>query len=145
MEIKKTSSAKWQGSIKEGKGWISTESKALADQPYGFNTRFEDKPGTNPEELIAAGHASCFSMAFSKIIGDAGFEVKEIQTNCTVSLQKDGDGFKVTKSHLDVKATVPEAKEDQVKEMATTAKDNCPISKLLRADISMDFTFVKNH
>ncbi len=143
MEINKTGSAQWQGTIKEGKGTISTESGAIKAQPYGFNTRFEDKTGTNPEELIAAAHSSCFSMAFSKIIGDAGFEPKNIEASCTVSLVKDGDGFKVSKSHLDVKATIPEATADKAKEMANNAKKNCPISKLLNADISMDFNFVQ--
>lgn len=143
MEITKTGSAKWQGSVKEGKGWISTESKALDNQPYGFNTRFEAKNGTNPEELIAAAHSSCFSMAFSKIIGEAGFEPKSIDTTCNVTLVKEGDGFKVSKSNLKVTASIPEATAERAEQMAKDAKENCPISKLLNAEISMDFSFVQ--
>ncbi|MBD66535.1 MAG: OsmC family peroxiredoxin [Halobacteriovoraceae bacterium] len=138
MEIKKNASAKWQGSVKEGKGHISLESGAFTDQPYGFNTRFEDKKGTNPEELIAAAHASCFSMALSKIIGEAGFEPKNIETNSTVTLTKTDDGFKIPKVKLTVSIDAPEASAEKIKEMATQAKDGCPISKLLNADISLE-------
>ena len=142
MTIQKKASAKWQGPVKEGKGWISTESGVLKEQPYGFNTRFESQPGTNPEELIAAAHASCFSMAYSKTLGDAGLNPKSIETECTISLEKDGDGFTVTKSLLKVKANIPEAGAAKAKEYAEKAKTNCPISKLLTADISMDFEYI---
>ncbi|APZ54382.1 OsmC family protein [Salipiger abyssi] len=136
--IRKTGSANWKGGLKDGTGTISTESGALSAVNYGFNKRFEGEPGSNPEELIGAAHASCFSMALSKILGEAGFTAKDISTAATVSLEKDGDGFSVTKSHLDVTAKVPGASEEDFAKAAQTAKENCPISKLLDAEITMD-------
>ena len=138
MAIKKRGSAHWTGTLKEGKGTVSTGSKALDANPYGFNTRFEDRPGTNPEELIAAAHASCFSMAFSMVLGQSDLTPDAIETTCTVSLEEKDGGFAVTRSHLDVTAKVPNASEDQVREAAEGAKANCPISKLLNAEIEMD-------
>lgn len=143
MTINKFGTAVWRGTIKEGKGFITSESKALTEQPYGFNTRFEGKAGTNPEELIGSAHAACFSMALSKIIGDADLEPKQIDTKATVSLEKSGDGFKVSSVHLDVQLQVPNAKDEELKSMANKAKEGCPISKLLNAKITMDV--VLNH
>ena len=135
---KKYGSAHWEGDLKEGKGTVSVESGAIEDQPYGFNTRFEDKPGTNPEELVAAAHASCFSMALSMVLGDAGMTASEIDTRATVTLDQVDGGFAVTKSHLDVTVSVPDADPDKVMEACEGAKANCPISKLLTAEITMD-------
>ena len=137
---KKHGSAHWEGSLKEGKGTVSMESGAVTDQPYGFNTRFEDKPGTNPEEMVAAAHAACFSMALSMVLGQSDLTPDAIDTKATVTLDKVGEGFEVTKSHLDVRISVPGADEAAVMEAAEKAKANCPISKLLTAEITMDAT-----
>ena len=107
--IKKSGSAKWSGDLQSGKGYVSTESGVLSDQPYGFNTRFEDGKGTNPEELIGAAHASCFSMALSMILGEKGLKADSIETKATVSLEKKDAGFEVVKVHLDLTASVPGA------------------------------------
>ncbi|MBB4660303.1 OsmC family protein [Parvularcula dongshanensis] len=139
--IKKYGSAHWTGGIKDGKGQISTESGALKDQPYGFNTRFEGKPGSNPEELVGAAHAACFSMALSKELGDAGIENPEIATKATIGLDKEGDGFAVKTSHLDVTIKAPGADIGKVQQAAEGAKANCPLSKLLNAEITMDATY----
>ncbi len=136
--IKKSGSAKWTGSLKEGKGQVSTQSGVLSDQPYGFNTRFEDGKGTNPEELIGAAHASCFSMALSMILAQHDLTPDSIETKATVFLEQADGGFHVPKVHLDVTAKVPGATEDQFAEAAKAAKENCPISKLLKAEITMD-------
>ncbi|WP_416881876.1 OsmC family protein [Marivita sp.] len=141
--INKTATAHWTGSLKEGKGQISTESGALSTQPYGFNTRFDDKPGTNPEELIGAAHAGCFSMAFSMILGDYDAVADAIDTKATVSLEKQDAGFAITKIHLDMTATIPGISECDFQEAAKTAKENCPVSKVLAgADITMDAKLV---
>ena len=139
--IKKHGSAKWQGDLKHGKGHVSTETGVLDDQPYGFNTRFEDGKGTNPEELIGAAHASCFSMALSMILGQHDLTADSIETRATVSLEEKDGGFAITKIHLDVTASVPGASEDAFAEAARTAKENCPVSKVLAgADITMTAT-----
>ena len=135
---KKHGSAHWEGSLKDGKGTVSMQSGALDAQPYGFNTRFEDKAGTNPEELVAAAHASCFSMALSMVLGEAGMTATAIDTKCTVTLEEKDGGFAVTKSHLDVAVSVPGADEADVIKACEGAKANCPISKLLTADITME-------
>lgn len=136
--IRKKGSANWQGGLKDGTGVVSTESGVLDRENYGFNKRFGDQPGTNPEELIAAAHASCFSMALSMILGDAGHTAEHISTEATVSLEKKEDGFAVTRSHLVVSAAVPGASAEAFAEAAEAAKENCPISKLLNAEITMD-------
>ena len=141
MAILKSGSAKYEGLGKDGKGHVSTQSGALDDQPYGFQTRFEDKPGTNPEELIAAAHASCFTMALSFKLADAGHEDGTIETTAKVSLEKDGDGFSVTKSALSTKAKVPGLEKAKFEELAADAKANCPISKLLDAEITLETEF----
>ncbi len=138
--INKSASANWKGGLKDGTGTISTESGVLDEVNYGFKKRFEGEPGSNPEELIAAAHASCFSMALSMILGDAGFTADDISTKAVVSLEKKDDGFAVTKSHLTVSAKVPEATAEDFAKAAETAKANCPISKLLDAEITMDAT-----
>lgn len=138
--IKKSGSAKWSGGLKDGKGHVSTESGVLSDQPYGFNTRFEGKKGTNPEELIGAAHASCFSMAFSLILGESDLVPDSIETKATVSLEEKDGGFAVTKSHLVVTAKIPGADQAAFEKAAKAAKENCPISKLLNAEITMDAT-----
>ncbi|HUH60084.1 MAG TPA: OsmC family protein [Candidimonas sp.] len=134
----KKGSAVWEGGIKDGGGTISTETGVLNNAPYGFKARFEDGPGTNPEELIAAAHASCFSMALSLMLGEAGATPKKIQTQAAVTLEKVGDGFTITSSHLTVVANVPGMDAAQFDSIANQAKAGCPVSKLLNATISMD-------
>lgn len=140
--ITKAGSAKWKGGLQDGKGTVSTESTALKDQPYGFNTRFEGQAGTNPEELIAASHASCFSMALSMILGQSDLTPDEISTTAKVSLDKEGEGFAVKSSHLTVAAKVPGASEEDFMKAAETAKAGCPISKLLNCEITMNAKLV---
>ncbi|MDD2047260.1 OsmC family protein [Pseudomonas putida] len=140
--MKKTASAVWQGGLKDGKGLLSTESGALKDNPYGFNTRFEGQPGTNPEELIGAAHAGCFSMALSMLLGEAGFTADRIDTTAEVTLDKQPDGFAITAVHLILKAKVPGASEEQFLEVANKAKAGCPVSKVLNAQISLDASLV---
>ena len=133
----KRASAIWKGSVKEGSGAISTETGVLKDTPYGFKSRFETGPGTNPEELIGAAHAGCFSMAFSSMLGQAGLTAEKIETHAAITLEKIGDGFAITASHLDVVAKIPGATQEQFDEIANKAKSGCPISKVLNAKISM--------
>ena len=135
--ITRTGSAKWEGGLKEGKGQVSTKSGALSAQPYGFNTRFEDKPGTNPEELIGAAHASCFSMALGMMPEQEGISGVKIETTSDISMDKEGDGFAVKKAHLTTTITA-DADQAKVLEIAEKAKEGCPISKLLNAEITMD-------
>ena len=137
MTIQKTGNARYEGLGKGGKGHVASQSGAL-DHPYGFNTRFDDKPGTNPEELIAAAHASCFTMALAFKLADAGHEDGTLETKSTVSLEKDGDGFSVTKSALELDAKVPGLAREKFDELAADAKANCPISKLLNCEITLD-------
>ena len=136
----KNASAVWKGSIKEGGGTISTETGVLNNAPYGFKARFEDGPGTNPEELIAAAHAGCFSMALSLMLGEAGLTAESIKTSAAVTLEKVGDGFAITASHLTVVARIPGADEGKFDEIANQAKAGCPVSKVLNAKITMDAT-----
>ncbi|MGI4862151.1 MAG: OsmC family protein [Janthinobacterium lividum] len=138
--MKKTASAHWEGDVKTGLGSISTQTGVLKDAPYGFKARFEDGPGTNPEELIGAAHAGCFSMALSMILGNAGMVPKSIDTKATISLDKDGDSFAVKSSHLDVVVEIPGADQQKFDEAAAAAKAGCPISKLLNAEITMTAT-----
>ncbi|NUA31400.1 OsmC family protein [Cupriavidus basilensis] len=136
--MKKYGSAKWQGGIKDGQGSISAESGVLKDAPYGFKARFEGGPGTNPEELIGAAHAGCFSMALSLILGEARMVAESIATKATVTLDKDGAGFTITAVHLDVTVRVPGADKAAVEQCLQGAKAGCPVSKLLKAEITMD-------
>src|SRR6267142_5670120 len=130
-------SAVWNGSLKEGKGTVSTESGVLSNAQYSFSTRFENGKGTNPEELIAAAHAGCFSMALSAQLGAAGMTPESINTTATVTLEKVGDGFSVTSSHLDMTARIPGADRGAFQKAAEAAKSGCPISKLLNTKITM--------
>ena len=141
--INKHASAHWEGSLKEGKGYISTESGALDQADYSFKKRFEDSKGTNPEELIGAAHAGCFSMALSMILGEQGLTANTIDTKSTITLDKVDDSFAVTKAHLALTAKIPNASKEKFLECAKTAKDNCPISKLLNAEITMDATLIE--
>lgn len=136
--MKRNASAEWRGGLKDGKGTISTDSGVLKDTQYSFSTRFEDGIGTNPEELIAAAHAGCFSMALSGQLGAASLTADSINTTAAVTLEKKEDGFRVTKVHLTVEAKVPNATEEQFQTAANNAKQNCPISRLLNAEITMD-------
>lgn len=138
--MKKTASAHWQGDLKQGKGTISTESGALKENPYGFNTRFEGAPGTNPEELIGAAHSGCFSMAFSMLLGEENFTPDSIDTKATVTLEKLSDGFAITAVHLKMQAHIPGIDQAKFEEIANKAKIGCPVSKLLNADITLDAT-----
>lgn len=140
--MKKSGSAVWQGGLKDGKGTISTESGALKNHPYGFRSRFEDQPGTNPEELIGAAHAGCFSMALSLILGEANLVAEQIETRADVTLEKVADGFAITTIHLTLKAKIPGADQAAFEELATKAKEGCPVSKVLNAKISLDATLV---
>ena len=135
--MKRTGSAVWQGSIKEGKGTVSTQSGVLRETQYSFATRFEDGAGTNPEELIAAAHAGCFSMALSAQLGGVNLTADRIATTATVSLDKQDAGWAITKVHLDVEATIPGATQEQFTTAAENAKTGCPVSKLLNAEITM--------
>lgn len=137
-EITKIAKARWQGSLKEGSGHISTQSEALKDQPYGFNTRFEEKPGTNPEELLGAAHASCFTMALSKLLGEEDLEAKKLETNAKVILEQNGDNFDINNIYLSLKAEVPGASKEKVEELAKQAKEGCPMSKVLNANIRLN-------
>lgn len=130
-------SAEWRGSVKEGKGTVSTESGLLDKAQYSFSTRFESGKGTNPEELIAAAHAGCFSMALSAELGSAGLTPETVRTTAGVTLEKAGGGFVVTAVHLDVVARVPGADRPRFERAANDAKTGCPISKLLNAKITM--------
>lgn len=135
--------AVWSGGIKDGKGAISTKSGALKDYPYGFAARFGDgKNGTNPEELIGAAHAGCFTMALSKILGDAGLTAEKMETQADVTLSKEGEGFAITKIHLTLKATIPGADDAKFQDLAAKAKAGCPVSKVLKAEITMDAKLV---
>jgi osmotically inducible protein OsmC len=138
MAIVKSGSAKYEGLGKAGVGHVSTGSGALDNQPYGFKTRFEDGAGTNPEELIAAAHASCFTMALSFALDRAGFADGTLETRARVTLDKDGEGFRVTRSDLTLDASVPGLERARFDAIAADAKANCPISKLLNAEISLE-------
>ena len=132
----------WSGGIKDGKGAISSESGALKDHPYGFNSRFEGKPGTNPEELIGAAHAGCFTMALSLILGEAKLTAERMETKAEVTLDKVDGGYAITKVHLTLRAKVPGADAAAFAALADKAKQGCPVSKLLKAEISLDASLV---
>jgi len=136
--VTRTARARYEGTGKTGKGWISTQSGVLQDQRYGFNSRFEDGPGTNPEELIAAAHAGCFTMALSFALAGAGVEDGTLETQAKVKLEQDGAGFKVTRSDLKLRASVPGIDEEKLRSLAEDAKKNCPISKLLNAEMNLE-------
>ena len=141
MKTTNTGSATYERLGKDGKGHVSTGSGALSAQPYGFNTRFEDAPGTNPEELIGAAHASCFTMALSFKLAEAGFTDGSLTTNAEITLEKEDGGFTVTKSALSTKGKVDGLDRGKFEELAEDAKANCPISKLLNCEITLETAF----
>lgn len=140
MTIHKKGQAHWEGDIKQGKGTVSTESGALKQQPYGFNTRFEGVPGTNPEELIGAAHAACFSMALSLMLGEEGYTAQSIDTTADVSLDKADGGFAITKIALTSTVRVPDIEDAAFDAIIQKAKAGCPVSQLMKAEITLDYT-----
>jgi lipoyl-dependent peroxiredoxin len=136
--MKRSATAVWKGGLKDGNGTVSTESGVLSSVPYNFRMRFESEKGTNPEELIAAAHAACFSMALSMILGDAGMKADSIDTKATVTLEQAGGGFSVTSSALETTVRIPNADRAAFAKAAEAAKSGCPISKLLNAKITLD-------
>ncbi|HEY8509127.1 MAG TPA: OsmC family protein [Steroidobacteraceae bacterium] len=136
--MKRTASAQWQGGLRDGRGTISTQSGVLKDTQYSFSTRFEEGVGTNPEELIAAAHAGCFSMALSAQLEGANMRANRIRTTATVSIEKEGQGFAITSVHLDVAASIPGADAAAFQKVAEQAKAGCPVSRVLNAKITMD-------
>ena len=142
MKINRRGSAVWQGGIKDGKGAISTQSGALNAYPYGFASRFEGVPGTNPEELLAAAHAGCFTMALSLILGEAKLTAEQMDTSANVTLEQVEGGYAITAVHLTLKAKVPGADQATFEELANKAKAGCPVSKLFKAEITLDATLI---
>ena len=136
--MKRKASVQWQGDLKAGKGTVSTDSGVLRDTPYSFAKRFGDEPGTNPEELIAAAHASCFTMALSAELGKANLVAERLRTTCTITLDKVDGGWGVTESHLELTAKIPGASEAAFRQAASAAETGCPISKLLKTKITLD-------
>jgi len=137
--MKRTANAHWRGDLKTGKGDISTASGVLTTTPYSFQTRFEEGKGTNPEELLAAAHAGCFTMALSAQLAGAGLTAESLQTECTISLEKLPDGFAITESHLDLKAKVPGATEEAFATAVHNAETGCPVSKLYKTKITVAY------
>ncbi|MEZ2408230.1 osmotically inducible protein OsmC [Bosea sp. OAE752] len=142
MAINKTGSAHWEGGIKDGKGAISTQTGSLKDYPYGFASRFEGKPGSNPEELLGAAHAACFTMALSLILGEAKLTAEALDTTAQVTLDKLDDGYAITAIHLTLKGKVPGADQATFQSLADKAKAGCPVSKVLKAPITLEATLV---
>jgi len=144
MKIKRTASAAWQGGLKDGKGSISTQSGALKEYPYGFAARFEGQPGTNPEELIGAAHAGCFTMALSLILGEAKLTAERMDTQAEVTLEQVEGGFSITAIHLTLRARIPGTDAATFAKLADAAKANCPVSKVLKggAEITLDAQLV---
>ncbi len=136
--MKRKASAVWKGGLRDGNGTISTDSGVLSNTQYSFSTRFEQGIGTNPEELIAAAHAGCFSMALSGQLGNAGMTAESINTTATVTLEKTDAGFTITAIHLDVRARIPGADREAFEKAANNAKAGCPVSRLLNAQVTMD-------
>jgi len=142
MKIKRQASAAWQGGLKDGKGSISTESGALKAYPYGFASRFEGQKGSNPEELIGAAHAACFTMALSLILGEAKLTATQMDTSAEVTLEQVAGGYAITSSKLTLKAKIPGATNATFQELAAKAKAGCPVSKLFKAEITLDATLI---
>ncbi|MBA2651135.1 MAG: OsmC family protein [Tatlockia sp.] len=138
--MKRHGSAQWQGGLKDGKGSVTTESGVLNHTQYSFATRFENGAGTNPEELIAVAHAGCFTMAFAAQLEQAGLKAESIKTTATVSLEKSEEGFSIPSIHLEMTAKIPNVSLESFNKAAKNAKENCPISKLMKATITMDAT-----
>jgi osmotically inducible protein OsmC len=135
--MKRTASAQWRGDLKSGKGTLSAPSSVLSNTPYSFQTRFEDAPGTNPEELLAAAHAGCFSMALSAQLAQANLTAESIETTCTITLERQPDGFAITSSHLDLTARVPGATRETFDQAVQAAKTGCPVSRLYNTNITL--------
>ncbi len=142
MQIKRHGSAAWQGGTKDGKGTITTESGALQAYPYGFSSRFEGQKGSNPEELIGAAHAACFTMALSLILGQNNLKAEQLDTTAEVSLEQVDGGYAIPAIHLTLKGKVPGADQETFQKLATLAKENCPVSKLFKANITLDASLV---
>ncbi len=142
MKINRKGSASWSGGLKDGKGALSTESGALEGYPYGFSSRFEGVRGSNPEELLGAAHAGCFTMALSNILGQANLKATKMDTTATVTLEQSSGGFAITAVHLKLEAQIPGTDQAQFAELAQKAKENCPVSKLFKADITLDAKLV---
>ena len=140
--MKRTANAQWRGDLKTGSGTMSTQTGVLSNAAYSFRTRFEDGQGTNPEELLAAAHAGCFSMALSAQLTSAGLKPETIETKCTIALEKQPDGFAITSSHLDVTAKVPGASQEAFDGAVNAAKTGCPVSKLYKANITVTANLV---
>ena len=138
--MKRTANAHWQGDLKNGKGTISTASGVLSKTQYSFSTRFENGAGTNPEELLAAAHAGCFTMALSAQLASAGLAAESLETTCTITLDKQSDGFAITESHLELKARVPGSTKEQFDTAVSNAKNGCPVSKLYKTNITLTST-----
>jgi lipoyl-dependent peroxiredoxin len=136
--MKRTAQAKWQGDLKGGTGTISTTSGTLASTPYSFRARFEQGTGTNPEELLAAAHAGCFTMALSAQLGEAGLMATSLETSCTITLEPKDGGFAITESHLELKAKVPGATAEAFEKATKAAETGCPVSKLFNTKITLD-------
>ncbi len=140
--MKRTGSAQWRGDLKSGSGLVSTASGVLSNTPYSFHTRFEEAPGTNPEELLAAAHAGCFSMALSAQLAQANLTAESISTTCTITLEKQPDGFAITASHLETTARVPGATREAFDRAAQAAKAGCPVSRLYKTNITLNAELV---
>jgi lipoyl-dependent peroxiredoxin len=142
MKIRRTGSTTWQGGFKDGKGAVTTQSGALLAYPFGFASRFEDRPGTNPEELIAAAHAGCFTMSLARVLGNAAFTATQIDTRADVILDDVDGGYSITTVHLTLRATVPGADAETFPRLSEFAKAGCPVSRLLKAEITLDAALV---
>jgi osmotically inducible protein OsmC len=136
--MKRSAQAKWQGDLKSGAGTISTASGTLATTPYSFHSRFEQGKGTNPEELLAAAHAGCFTMALSAQLAEAGLKATSLETSCTITLEQKDGGFAITESHLELKAKVPGASNEAFQKATKAAETGCPVSKLFNTKITLD-------
>lgn len=136
--MNRTAKAQWRGDLMSGTGIISSASGVLSNTPYSFKTRFQEGNGTNPEELLAAAHAGCFSMALSLMLQNEGLKADSIDTTCTISLEKEGEGFAIKKSHLDMKAKIPGASQEAFERAANAAKEGCPVSKLFDTEITLN-------
>ena len=136
--MKRSAQAKWQGDLKGGTGTLSTASGTLATTPYSFRSRFEQGTGTNPEELLAAAHAGCFTMALSAQLGEAGLKATSLETSCTITLEQKDGGFAITESHLELKAKVPGASAEAFEKATKAAETGCPVSKLFNTKITLD-------
>ncbi|HZS53489.1 MAG TPA: OsmC family protein [Bryobacteraceae bacterium] len=136
--MNRKASAQWKGDLKSGAGIISTESGVLSNVQYSFKTRFEQGNGTNPEELLAAAHAACFSMALSLMLQNEGLKADSIETTCTITLDKEGDGFAIKRSHLELRARVPGAAQEAFERATQSAKEGCPVSKLFDTEITLN-------